>query len=189
MKKIETCLKDCYILEPDLFGDKRGYFTEFYSQKKLKSLELEGILGTVVQANRSMSKKGTLRGMHYQLGTSSQAKLVECLKGAVLDVVIDLRKNSPTYKKWTSVELTPENHRQLLVPKGFAHGFLTLEDDTLFQYLVDALYDPFNEDGIAWDDPAIGIEWPFEQYGIDEPILSEKDKNRKTLEEAGVPFL
>lgn len=188
MKKIETGLKDCYILEPDVFGDSRGYFTEFYSQKRFHDEELDAILGEVVQGNRSMSRKGTLRGMHYQLGESCQAKLVECLQGAVLDVVVDVRKSSPTYKKWVSVELTPENHRQLLVPKGFAHGFLTLKDDTLFQYLVDRLYDPASEDGFAYDDPEIGIVWPLHEYGIEEPILSEKDKNRKTLEECGVPF-
>lgn len=189
MKKIETGLKDCYILEPDLFGDHRGYFTEFYSKKKFQDLELDTIFTGVVQSNRSMSKKATLRGMHYQLGNSCQAKLVECLQGAVLDVVVDIRKTSPTYKKWFAVELTPENHRQLLVPKGFAHGFLTLEDNTLFQYLVDALYDPESEDGFAWDDADIGIEWPFSQYGIEEPILSDKDKSRKTLKENGVPFV
>lgn len=188
MKKIETGLKDCYILEPDVFGDERGYFTEFYSKKRFEDLELQQIFEEAVQGNRSMSRKGTLRGMHYQLGESSQAKLVECLQGAVLDVVVDIRANSPTYKKWVSVELTPENHRQLLVPKGFAHGFLTLKEDTLFQYLVDRFYDPASEDGFAYDDEEIGIEWPFETYGIEEPILSEKDKHRKTLKECGVPF-
>lgn len=188
MKKVETELKDCYILEPDLFGDDRGYFTEFYNQKRMEEYSLNTIFEGTVQANRSMSRKGTLRGMHYQLGKSCQAKLVECLQGAVLDIVVDIRKNSPTYKKWISVELTAENHRQLLVPKGFAHGFLTLEDNTIFQYLVDNFYDPSMEDGITWNDSDIGIIWPFEKYGINEPILSEKDKNRQTLKEKSVLF-
>ena len=188
MKKIETELKDCYILEPDVFEDERGYFTEFYSQRTLDKENFSTLFKGAIQANRSFSKKGTLRGMHYQLGDASQAKIVECLQGAVLDVVVDIRKSSPTYKEWTSVLLTPKNHRQLLVPKGFAHGFLTLEDNTLFQYLVDCYYHPEKEDGFAFDDPEIGITWPFKEYGISEPVLSPKDKMRPTFAESGADF-
>ena len=188
MKKIETELKDCFILEPDVFGDERGYFMEFYSSKKITENNLDNILPNVIQGNRSLSKKGTLRGLHYQLNPMCQTKLVECLDGAVLDVVVDLRKSSPTYKKWIAVELTKENHRQLLVPRGFAHGFLTLKDNTLFQYLVDNPYAPDYEDGFAWDDPEIGVDWSFEKYGIKTPILSEKDSHRTSYQESRADF-
>lgn len=188
MKKIETDLKDCYILEPDIFGDERGYFMEFYSSSKIEENNLSHILPNVIQGNRSLSKKGTLRGLHFQMNPKCQTKLVECLDGAVLDVVVDLRKSSPSYKKWIAVELTKENHRQLLVPRGFAHGFLTLKDNTLFQYLVDQPYAPELEDGFAWNDPDIGIEWNLEKYGINEPILSQKDINRNSYKESKADF-
>ena len=186
MKIIETKLKDCYIIEPDVFNDERGYFMEFYSDKKMD--KARSVLPKVVQGNRSFSKKGTLRGLHYQKGETSQAKLVECLEGAVLDIAVDLRKDSPTYKEWVSVELTATNHRQLLIPKGFAHGFLTLEDNTLFQYLVDYPYSPSTEGGILWCDDEINVDWQFEKYNIKEPVLSEKDKVRKPLRETEVDF-
>lgn len=183
MKKIETELKDCYIIEPDRFGDNRGYFTQFYVKKQFEENELNNIFGEVVQTNRSKSAKGIVRGMHFQKNPKSQAKIVECLNGKVLDVVVDLRSDSPTFKKWTSVLLTPENGRQLLVPRGFAHGFLSLEDDTLFQYLVDNDYAPELEDGIAWNDKELQIDWQFEKYKIENPILSDKDNNRVSLTE------
>ena len=188
MKKIKTQLEDCYLIEPDKYGDERGYFTEFYNARSFEELGLDSIFKGAVQGNRSFSKKGTLRGMHYQLGESAQAKLVECLKGAVLDVVVDLRKSSKTYKKWISVVLAEESEQKLLVPKGFAHGFLTLKDDTLFQYLVDSFYDPKSEDGFAYDDEEIGIIWPLEEYGIEKPILSDKDKNRKKFSQSECDF-
>lgn len=186
MQIIETELKDCYILEPDVFNDDRGYFMEFYSDRKMD--KVKNILPKIVQGNRSFSKKGTLRGLHYQKGDTAQAKLVECLQGAVLDVAVDLRSNSPTYKKWISVELSATNHRQLLIPKGFAHGFLTLEDNTLFQYLVDYPYSPSTEGGILWCDDEINVDWQFTKYKIDEPILSNKDRMRKPLIETEVDF-
>ena len=178
MKKINTDLKDCYIIEPDVFEDERGYFSEYYSTLKFENDELDSIFNGVVQANRSKSCKGTLRGMHFQKGEHAQAKLVECVKGAVLDVVVDMRRDSYSFGKWISVELTALNHRQLLVPKGFAHGFLTLEDDTVFQYLVDSLYNPDSEGGFAYNDKEVNIDWQFDKYGIDEVILSDKDKSR-----------
>ncbi len=178
MKKQETSLKDCYIIEPDVFEDDRGYFTEYFSEKKLKDEGLDYIFEKVVQTNRSKSKKGTLRGMHFQKGEHAQAKLVECIKGAVLDVAVDMRQSSPSFGKWISVELTEKNHKQLLIPKGFAHGFLTLEDDTVFQYLVDSLYCPESEGGFSYKDEELNINWDLEKYGITDLILSAKDQNR-----------
>ncbi len=189
MQKIATKLQDCYILEPTVYGDDRGYFTEFYSKKTMEALGLGNIIGEVVQGNRSLSRKGTLRGLHYQKGKTAQAKLVECLQGSVLDVVVDLRKSSPSYQQWISVELTGENQRKLLVPKGFAHGFLTLEDNTLFQYLVDYPYSKETEGGFLWKDEEIGVDWQLERYGIDQPLLSAKDEQRKPLKETDVEFL
>ena len=121
MKKIETNLKDCYIIEPDKFGDERGDFSQYYVKKQFKENNLDNIFGEVVQTNRSKSSKGVVRGLHFQKNPKCQAKIVECINGAVLDVVVDLRKDSETFKQWTSVLLTPENGRQLLVPRGFAH--------------------------------------------------------------------
>lgn len=179
MNIIETNLKDCYILEPNKFGDERGYFSPFFVIDEIKKNNLK--FAEVVQCSRSMSNKGILRGLHFQKGEYAQAKIVECLQGAVLDVAVDIREGSPTYGMWTSVLLTPENNRQLLIPRGFAHGFVSLEDNTLFQYLVDNTYMPQEEGGIAWDDPEINIDWQLEKYSIEKPILSEKDTNRDTL--------
>src|SRR5574344_2044855 len=186
MKKIETELKDCYIIEPDKFGDARGYYSPFFiEENNLK----EGLtLKTIAQGARSLSGKGIVRGLHFQEDPLCQAKLVECITGGVLDVVVDLRKDSPTYKKWTSVHLTPENGRQLFAPRGFAHGFVSLKDNTLFQYLVDSDYAPSHENGFAWNDPEINIDWQFEKYGIEEPLLSEKDKVRQPLSKINPNF-
>ena len=180
MKKIETNLKDCYILEPDKFGDDRGYYSPFFAEKDYMENGLHSIKG-IVQGARSKSGKGIVRGLHFQKDPYCQSKIVECLNGAVLDVVVDLRKDSPTYMKWTSVELTPENGRQLLIPRGFAHGFVSLKDNSLFQYLVDNDYKPSHEDGVLWCDPKINVDWNLEKYGIENPLLSEKDKNRLPL--------
>lgn len=181
MKKIETELKDCYIIEPDKFGDDRGYYSPFFAEKNNipEGITMKG----VVQGARSLSGKGIVRGLHFQKDPLAQSKLVECISGGVLDVVVDCRKDSPTYLKWTSVHLTPENGRQLFIPRGFAHGFVSLKDNTLFQYLVDNDYSPIHEDGLLWNDPNIGIDWQFEKFGIKEPLLSEKDKIRKPLNE------
>lgn len=179
MKKIETELGGCYILEPTRFGDARGYFSAPYIDAEYRELGFQGLK----QVSRSKSAKGVLRGMHFQKGDYAQAKVVEAVNGAVLDVVVDLRKDSPSYGKWTSVLLTPENGRQLYVPRGFAHGFISLEDDTVFQYFVDNTYMPDQEGGIAWDDPTVGIDWQsiFNEYGIESPELSEKDSNRMSF--------
>ena len=185
-EKIETNLLDCYILEPDRFGDDRGYFSPYFIQKNLDELGFE----RVVQANRSKSSKGVVRGLHFQEDPKCQAKIVEVISGAAIDVVVDIREDSETYGKWTSVLLTPDNNRQLYVPRGFAHGFVSLEDNTIFQYLIDNDYAPELEGGILWNDPQIGINWKeiFEKYNIEKPILSEKDINRETLAECKTIF-
>lgn len=186
MRKIETELKDCYIIEPDKFGDERGYYSPFFVEEKNVR---EGLtMKTIAQGARSKSRKGTVRGLHFQEDPLCQAKLVECLTGGVLDVVVDLRKDSPSYKKWISVELTPENGRQLYVPRGFAHGFVSLKDNTLFQYLVDNDYKVSHENGILWNDPEIGIDWQFQKYGIEKPILNDKDQVRKGISEVNPNF-
>lgn len=186
MKKIETNLLDCYILEPDRFGDERGYFSPYFIQKNVDELGFE----KVVQLNRSKSNKGVVRGLHFQKDPKCQTKIVEVIKGSAIDVVVDLREDSKTYGKWTKVLLTPDNNRQLLIPCGFAHGFVSLEDDTIFQYLVDNDYAPELEDGILWNDKEIGIDWDqiFKEYNIENPILSEKDKKRQSLKDCKTRF-
>ncbi len=179
MEKIETNLKDCYILKPNVFSDNRGYFKAIIVDD-LKELGFKEL----VQINESKSNKGTIRGLHFQKNPYSQAKVVRCTSGKVLDVVVDLRVNSPTYLKWTSVLLTPDNHQMLYVPRGFAHGFVALEDDTKFEYYIDNVYSKESEAGIIWNDPDIGIDWEFEKYGITTPIFSEKDKIHPTVKES-----
>lgn len=185
MKKIETELLDCYILEPKRFGDERGYF-ESVTKEQLEELGFHGIH----QVSNSKSGKGIVRGLHFQKDPYCQAKVVRCHQGAVLDVVVDLRVDSPTHKKWIGVELTPENGRLLYVPRGFAHGFVSLKEDTLFEYYVDNQYAPRMEDGILWNDKEIGINWEtiFKKYGIEEPVLSDKDKVREPLSECNTIF-
>lgn len=184
IKKIETNLKDCYILEPDRFGDDRGYFSPYFIQEDLNKLgiKFEG----VVQANRSKSSKGVVRGLHFQKNPKCQAKIVEVIKGSAIDVVVDIREGSPSYGKSTAVLLTPDNNRQLFVPRGFAHGFISLEDDTIFQYLIDNDYAPDMEAGIYWNDPDLGIDWEgmFKEYDIDRPLTSEKDGKHLTLKKS-----
>ena len=178
MKKIETNLLDCYILEPQRFGDERGYF-ESVTKEQLEELGFNQIY----QVSNSKSGKGIVRGLHFQKEPYAQAKVVRCHRGAVIDVVVDLRSDSDTYKKWTSVLLTPENGRLLYVPRGFAHGFISLEDDTIFQYLIDNDYAPDMEGGILWNDEELNIPWNkmFIDNGIDEPLLSEKDQKHLLL--------
>ena len=187
MKKIETNLLDCYILEPSVFGDERGYFSPFFIQKEM---DKEGIkFYGVVQCNRSKSAKGVVRGLHFQKNPKCQTKLVEVIQGSAIDVVVDIREGSPTYGKHTAVLLKPydandkESGRQLYVPRGFAHGFISLEDNTIFQYLIDNDYAPDYEGGIYWNDPELGIDWEgmFKKYGIDKPITSEKDTKHLVL--------
>ena len=181
MKVIETEIKDLYMIEPQVFGDNRGWFMESWSQKKMEEV---GLFYNFVQDSHSFSeKKGTLRGLHFQKGSSSQAKLVRCVRGAVLDVAVDLRKNSKTYKKWVGCVLSEENKKQFLIPRGFAHGFLTLTDNVEFVYKADNYYDPQADRNIIWNDEEINIGW-----GIENPILSEKDKKAPKLSESDVDF-
>lgn len=176
MEKEETNLKDCYVIKLNRFGDNRGYF-ESLTREDMNSLGFKEIL----QISRSKSGKGTLRGMHFQKGEYAQAKIVSCINGAVLDVVVDLRVNSPTYGQYTSVELTRDNGKMLYVPRGFAHGFLSLEEDTIFEYYVDNKYMPSEEGGLIYNDSDVGIDWMLEQYGIEKVTLSEKDTKYPTL--------
>lgn len=181
MKIIPTDLVDCYIIEPNRFGDDRGYFSPFFIQDEYDKNNIR--FERVVQANRSKSSKGVVRGLHFQKDPKCQAKIVEVISGKAIDIVVDIRVGSPTYGKYTSVLLTPDNNRQLFVPRGFAHGFISLEDDTVFQYLIDNDYAPDKEAGILWNDEDLNIPWNqmFAEYGIDKPLLSEKDQNHLTL--------
>lgn len=181
MKKIETKLSGVVILEPDVFGDHRGFFMESWSKRKLEEL---GLFYDFVQDNHSSSTvKGTLRGIHFQRGDMAQAKLVRCTRGAVIDVAVDLRPQSPTYRQWVAVELSAENKRQFLIPRGFGHGFVTLTDDVEFLYKADNYYAPEADGGIRWNDPALGIDW-----GVEAPVLSEKDANAPLLRDAVTGF-
>ncbi len=185
MNKIETNLNDCYILEPKRFGDDRGYFSSI-TKEELEELGFKGFY----QKSESKSVKGTVRGLHFQKDPYCQAKVVYCTNGAVLDVVVDMRKDSSTYGKYTSVKLTQENGKMLYVPRGFAHGFVALTDDAVFNYFVDNKYAPRMEGGIAWDDKEVNIPWQetFKEYNIESPLLSAKDSNRSSLKESGVSF-
>lgn len=176
MKITKTKLDGVVIIEPDVFGDNRGFFMESWNKKKM---EEAGLFYDFVQDNYSKSTvKDTLRGIHFQKGDKAQAKLVRCVKGAVLDVAVDLRRNSPTFKQWVGVELSAENKKQLLIPRGFGHGFLTLTDDVEFLYKADNYYAPEADAGIRWNDLDIGVEW-----GVENPILSEKDKKNPFLKD------
>lgn len=176
MKITKTKLEGVVIIEPDVFGDNRGFFMESWNKKKMAEAGLDY---DFVQDNHSKSTvKGTLRGIHFQKGDKAQAKLVRCVKGAVLDVAVDLRRNSSTFKQWVGVELSEENKKQLLIPRGFGHGFVTLTDDVEFLYKADNYYAPEADAGIRWNDPEIGVEW-----GVENPLLSEKDKNNPFLED------
>ena len=168
MKKIATPVEGVFILEPQVFGDSRGWFMESWNKS---AMEREGLFYDFVQDNHSFSaKKGTLRGLHFQRGEWAQAKLVRCVRGAVFDVAVDLRKNSPTYLQWAGAELSAENFRQLLIPRGCAHGFVTLTDDVQFLYKADNHYNKESEGSIRWNDPSLGIAW-----GVENPVLSDKD--------------
>jgi dTDP-4-dehydrorhamnose reductase/dTDP-4-dehydrorhamnose 3,5-epimerase len=186
MKRIETELKDCYILEPDKFGDKRGYYSPVFIEKD--NIKNQMTMKSIVQVARSMSAKGVIRGLHFQKDPYCQSKLVECLRGKIIDVAVDLRKDSPSYLKWVSVELTPENGKQLYIPRGFAHGFVSLADNSLFQYYVDNDYEPGHEGGILWRDPEININWPLKENDIILPDLKQQDEERLTAREANESF-
>lgn len=176
----KTAIDGVYIITPKKFGDNRGYFMETYNEHDFKE---NGLNYNFVQDNQSKSSKGVLRGLHFQIN-HPQAKLVRVIEGEVFDVAVDLRKDSKTYGKYVGVILSAENNKQLMIPRGFAHGFLVLSDSAIFAYKCDDFYHPEDEGGIAFDDPEVNIEWPFK----DNLNLSEKDKNRKTLKEVNIKF-
>lgn len=176
MKVIETGLEGCYVIEPRVFEDERGYFVETYNEKNYKE---NGIDAVFVQDNQSFTKQaGIIRGMHLQLEPMAQTKLVRCTQGAVYDVAVDLRKDSPTYLKWFGIELSAENHKQLFIPRGFAHGFQALTDNVIFQYKVDNYYSKAHEIGFSFSDPDVNIDWPLKVT-----IQSEKDMNAPKIKE------
>lgn len=182
MQITETFIQGLKVVEPKVFGDHRGWFMETYNEEIFQKA---GIDIRFVQDNQSFSAtKGTLRGLHYQLNPKAQTKLVRCTKGAIFDVAVDIRKGSPTFGKWFGIELSAENKKQLLIPQGFAHGFMTITDDVEVQYKVDNLYAPDCDRGISWNDPEIGIEWPLEIT----PVLSEKDEKAPLLKDADNNF-
>ncbi|MBK0371259.1 dTDP-4-dehydrorhamnose 3,5-epimerase [Flavobacterium agrisoli] len=170
MKIEQTPINDLVIIEPAVFGDERGYFFEAYSQTKMEAV---GINITFVQDNQSFSKKGTLRGLHYQNPPYAQTKLVRVLEGEIIDVAVDLRKDSPTYGESFSVKLTAENKKQLLVPQGFAHGFSVLSETAVVLYKCDQFYNKASEGGIRYDDPSLNIDWGMD---LKDAIVSEKDQ-------------
>ncbi|MBR1687695.1 MAG: dTDP-4-dehydrorhamnose 3,5-epimerase [Prevotella sp.] len=178
MDYIKTDINGVYVIKPRIFNDDRGYFFEAW-----KKAEFEEHIGPVdfIQDNESKSGKGVLRGLHYQKGEWSQAKLVRVIKGRVLDVAVDIRKSSPTYGKYVAVELSDENKWQFFIPRGFAHGFLVLSDEAVFTYKVDNVYAPQAEAGIRWNDPDLGIDWPIEPADV---LTSEKDLKQPFLRDA-----
>lgn len=183
MKLTKTKIEDLYIIEPDVFGDERGYFFESYTKKKLDSLLDENY--TFIQDNESKSSYGVLRGLHYQLAPYSQTKLVRVIHGTVYDVAVDLRKDSATFGEWVGVELSEENKKQFLIPKGFAHGFVVLSETAVFAYKCDEYYNPEAERGIIFDDPELGIDWNID---IEDIVIAEKDKKWPVMAEAEMNF-
>ena len=179
MEVIKTALDGVMIIEPTVFGDSRGYFFESYNKQRFN--EATGLDIDFVQDNQSKSCYGVLRGLHFQKPPYAQSKLVRCVKGKVLDVAVDIRKSSPTFGKYVAVELTEDNHRQLFIPHGFAHGFVVLSEEAIFQYKCDNFYHKESEGAVAWNDPEINIDWtiPFEDV-----ILSDKDKVNPLLKDA-----
>lgn len=183
MKVTELELKGVFLIEPDVFKDYRGYYMESYSKR---TLEKYGITDDFVQDNHLLSlKKGTIRGIHFQNEPYAQSKLLRCTKGKILDVVVDLRKSSPTYKKWISVELDADTKKQIYIPRGFGHACISLVDNVEVQYKVDNLYEPSYDRAIAWNDPELNINWTISH---DDIIVSEKDKNAPLLKDSDVNF-
>lgn len=182
MRLLNTPLEGVIIIEPTVLGDHRGWFMESFSQSVFKEQNIEI---NFVQDNHSYSAlRGTLRGLHFQLSPKAQTKLVRCTRGAIFDVAVDIRQGSPSYGKWYGIELSAENKKQLLIPKGFAHGFMTLMEDVEVQYKVDELYAPEFDCGIIWNDPTIGIKWPINIT----PVLSAKDGNAPLLKDVDHNF-
>ncbi|NCA93825.1 MAG: dTDP-4-dehydrorhamnose 3,5-epimerase [Sphingobacteriia bacterium] len=180
MNVIKTKIEDVLIIEPKVFGDERGFFVETFNLERYKEA---GIDWEFVQDNLSSSMKGVLRGLHFQKDPFAQGKLVQVIKGKVLDVAVDIRKNSSTFGQYISVELSGENKKQLWIAPGMAHGFLALEDDTIFSYKCTNLYNPTAEGGLLWNDKDLNIDWKLEENGIKDPIVSEKDAKNVSWQE------
>ncbi|MFT3778216.1 MAG: dTDP-4-dehydrorhamnose 3,5-epimerase [Ottowia sp.] len=183
MQAFPTAIDGVFVLEPRLFGDARGFFAESYNRRTFE--QLTGARADFVQDNHSRSARGVLRGLHYQI-RQPQGKLVRVARGAVFDVAVDIRRSSPTFGQWVGAELTEDNHRQLWVPAGLAHGFVVLSDSADFLYKTTDYYAPEHERCIAWDDPAIGIRWPLAAHGIEAPLLSAKDRAGLPLAQAEI---
>ena len=183
MKILKTDIEGVYIIEPHLFEDERGYFFEAFSERKFA--ELTGIETRFVQDNESRSTKGVVRGLHFQLAPHAQSKLVRAVRGKILDIAVDIRRGSPTFGKHITVELSEHNHRQLFIPRGFAHGFSVLEGDAIVEYKCDNYYAPETEGAIRWDDPTLAIDW---HIADNEVIVSAKDKTNKLFEECEALF-
>lgn len=173
MKVTKTKIGGLLVIEPDIFGDERGFFVETYNKERYQE---NGIDVEFVQDNLSKSSKGVLRGLHFQKKPYAQGKLVQVIKGSVLDVAVDIRHGSETFGEWVSVKLTEKNKKQFWIPAGFAHGFVSLEDNTIFSYKCTNVYNKESEGAIKWDDAHLDIDWQLNQYGIVEPIVSEKDQ-------------
>ncbi|EXI15031.1 dTDP-4-dehydrorhamnose 3,5-epimerase [Acinetobacter sp. 723929] len=184
MNVIETKIKGLLILEPKVFGDDRGWFMESFNQKAFEeALDERGLdIPQFVQDNHSLSQKGVLRGLHYQLNPYAQGKLVRVVQGKAWDVAVDIRKSSPTFGQWVGIELTGENHKQFWIPAGFAHGFVALEDNTQFLYKTTNYYNKESEGAIVWNDPSIAIDWPISNIG--QVLVSDKDEIALNLEDA-----
>ena len=182
MQVEETGIEGLLLIKPRIFQDERGYFFESYNDREMRK---NGLHFSWVQDNQSKSAYGVIRGLHYQLEPYAQTKLVRVLKGSILDVAVDLRSGSPTYGKWKSMILSEDNYLQLLLPKGFAHGFSVLSDEAVVFYKCDQFYHPASDKGIRYDDPALGIDW---QLPPDKIVVSEKDRNLPLLEEAELNF-
>ena len=182
MEVIKTDIEGVVIIEPRIFKDDRGYFYESFSQREF---EEKVCRTTFVQDNQSKSSYGVVRGLHFQRPPYSQSKLVRCIKGAVLDVAVDIRKGSPTFGKYVAVELTEDNHRQFFVPRGFAHGFAVLSEEAVFQYKCDNFYNKESEGSVAWNDQELAIDW---RIPVEKVLLSEKDKLSKSIAEADFLF-
>ncbi len=182
MKVTATELTGAYIIEPQVFGDNRGWFMETFNEEKLKNCGVP--VPAFVQDNQSYSsRKGIIRGLHCQLEPFAQTKLIRCTRGEIYDVIVDVRLGSPTYKRWIKVLLSAENKRQLFIPKGFLHGFVTLSDDVEVQYKVDSYYDKPSDRSVRYDDPEFGIDW-----GAESPVLSEKDRTAPLFSQSDVKF-
>ena len=182
MEVVETNIEGVIIIEPRIFKDDRGYFFESFSQREFEEKVCKT---TFVQDNESKSSYGVLRGLHFQKPPFAQSKLVRVIKGAVLDVAVDIRKGSPTFGQYVSVELTGDNHRQFFIPRGFAHGFSVLSEEVIFQYKCDNFYSPQSEGAIAWNDPDLNIDW---RIPVEEVILSEKDSKHPKLKDLQCVF-